>query len=99
MELPSQPAYVGVFLIDSEGRVTADSPTDAGRPAKFRGYVDRREPMGVKIVLTDGDKVAFVYCAHETTDRLHCYASREDGKSNFILLARVGPGPITLAPR
>lgn len=99
MELPGQPTYLGVVLIDAEGRVTLDAREDASRPAKFRGYVDRREAAGIKIVITDGTKVAFVYCARESNDRLHCYASREDGKSEFILLARVGAGPLTLVPR
>lgn len=97
---PGFPSYQGIALIDAEGRVTIDSPVDNGRPAKFRGYIDRRETTGIKIVLTDGNKVPFFFCATETTDRLHCYASRPDGsKSTAMLLTRVGPGPLTLAPR
>ncbi len=99
MEWPINKSYVGVVLIDAEGRVTFDSPNDGGRPEKFRGYVARGEADGIKIVITNGSQVIFGYCAHETADKLHCYFSREAGKSSTCLLTRVGPGPLTLAPQ
>ncbi len=100
IEQPSR-SGTGIVLIDAEGRVTWDVPNDNGRQAKFRGYVSKGEADGIKIVVTNGRDVSFVYCAHETADKLHCYASRTDGKSAPFFLARVGPGPtrLTQAPR
>lgn len=99
MEWPRNKEYVGIILIDAEGRVTFDSPDDGGRPENFRGYIARGQAAGIKLVITNGTQVVFGYCAQETADRLHCYFSRDAGKSSTCLLTRVGPGPLTLVPR
>lgn len=88
------PAYVSVTLIDGERRVTVDSPNDAGRPAKYIGYV--AEFTGVKLVLavTDRSGVAKTHCDVRSLELLHCYVIRHGGaRSENFLMVKVGPGP------
>lgn len=97
LENPKDPTYVGIVLVDAEGRITLDSPKDSDKPIKLRGYVARGEAAGVKFVITGGKTVVFGYCAHETVDTLHCYFSNADGtRSPTLMLKRVGPGPKNL---
>lgn len=95
------PNYVGIVLIDSERRVTWDSPADQGKPAKYLGYVS--EVTDDKIVLTLTDKVGVTktHCDVRAAELLHCYAIRADNtRSANFLMVKVRPGPhrLTRAP-
>lgn len=93
------PNYVAIVLIDGERRVTADAPSDQGRPAKFKGYV--AEATGERLILhiTDGRGVGKMHCDVRTREMLHCYNIRPNGdKSDNFLLVKTGPGPHRLTP-
>lgn len=93
------PNYTGVVLIDREGRVTVDSPSDQGRPAKYFGYIAEASDASLVIHLTDRSGVVKTYCDIRSRDLLHCYAIRAAGsRSNNFLLVKVGPGPEHLTP-
>ena len=93
----TQPAYVGVVLIDQAGRATWDSPEDWGRPASFRGYVSRLAPPAVEITFTNGKRVTRAHCLIKSPDMLHCHNVYSDGgTSDVFTLTRVGPGPVSL---
>lgn len=91
----SRPDYVGVLVIDSEGRATADALKDAnGQPAKFRGYVSRVDGPKVEITLTNGIRVHRMDCIMQSSDLWHCQTAFQDGtRSDPFVLTRVGPGP------
>ena len=86
--------YTAIVLIDSERRVTLDSPMDNGRPANYFGYVSEATEAKVVILLTDRTGVVKTYCAVRSADLLHCYSIRAQGsRSDNFLLVKVGPGP------
>jgi hypothetical protein len=96
-----EPGYIGVVLIDAEGRVTQDSPMDNGRPAQYRGYAQRKGGSEIVMHLTNGRTVSHFYCAASSSELMHCYAARPDNtRSREFLLVKVGPGPhrLTRAP-
>lgn len=91
------PDYQAVMLVDAAGRATYDSPSDAGRPAKFIGHVERNNSANAQIVLTNGTNVIRASCLVQSTDLLQCQFFRDSGRtSDTFSLVRVGPGPQTL---
>lgn len=93
----TMPNYVGIVLIDGENRATWDSPTDAGKPANYRGYIGRFEPPQVEIVFTNGANVARTYCLMQSSELMHCHNVKADGTpSEPFTLNRIGPGPASL---
>ncbi len=95
--IPSQPAFMGTFLIDAERRVTADAPNDGGKPARFRGYIPQADGGSLQFTLTDGGVVVRTYCAIQSSDFLQCQTVFPDGKrGDAFMLKRVGPGPRSL---
>lgn len=90
----SAPDYVGMVLIDAEGRVTWDSPKDTGRPAYFRGYVARAQP--IEIVFTNSIDVVHTHCTMLSADLLNCHNVRRQAPPVPFVLTRVGPGPVSL---
>lgn len=99
ISLSTDPTYVGVVLIDSQSRVTVDSPKDYGRPAKFMGYVRAMTPSRLEMVLTDRNTVVTINCLMQSNDLLHCNTTLANGQRNPVFtLSRVGPGPTSLIP-
>lgn len=95
----SLPDYVGIVLIDPEGRVTWDSPVDGGRPARQRGYIVTIEGTRVDIALTDRVAVVHLNCKSVTSDELHCVTLWKDGSvSAPYVLTRKAAGPKKLMP-
>lgn len=93
--------YVGIVLIDSERRVTWDSPKDQGRPAQFLGWVAEVGTDKLVIHLTDKVGVVKTYCNIRTLELLHCYNILANGqRSANFLMQKTGPGPhrLTRAP-
>lgn len=98
--MPSNPNYVGVVLMDGQRRVTADSPNDSGRPARYLGYVRAADDLAVEMVLTDRVSVTKASCLRESSDLMRCHTTFADGKrSPAYILTRVGPGPAKLTER
>lgn len=94
-----RPHYVAVILIDGQRRATWDSPSDNGRPAKFRGYVRAATETRLEMVMTDSKAVVTINCIIEASEMLRCQIAFADhSKSPAFALTRVGPGPISLAP-
>jgi hypothetical protein len=93
----ASPDYRGVMLVDAEGRATYDSPMDAGRPARFVGYVERSDGSYVQILLTNRASVIRANCRVQSNDLLECQFFRDSGKvSNIFSLVRTGAGPTSL---
>jgi hypothetical protein len=91
------PDYRGVMLVDAAGRATYDSPMDAGRPARFVGYVERSNGSYVQILLTNRANVIRANCMVQSNDLLECQFFRDSGKvSNPFSLVRTGAGPASL---
>jgi len=85
------------MLVDAEGRATYDSPMDAGRPARFVGYVERSDGSYVQILLTNRANVIRVNCMVQSNDLLQCQFFRDSGKvSDIFSLVRTGAGPTSL---
>ena len=95
-------------MIDAEGRVTWDAAWDRQRriqsgstevgsgKAKWRGYLQMVGER-IELVLTNGSKVDKMYCTHQSSDLLHCYAFLANGQPSAVtVLTRVGPGPANL---
>lgn len=95
IDTAAEQGYVGIVLIDADGRAIWDSPRDAGRPAYFRGYVARLQPM-TEFVFTNGVDVVHTYCTPLSADRMNCHNVRQKGPSAPFDLKRVGPGPMSL---
>lgn len=94
---PNVANFTGTLLVDTERRVTYDSPQDGGRPAKYRGYIAQIDDMNVSAKLTNGDIVVQMNCAILSSDFLNCRATFPGGrKGDEFMLKRVGPGPRTL---
>ena len=94
VDIDADPEYVGIVLIDAEGRALWDSPRDAGRPAYFRG-VARIQPI-IEIVFTNGVDVVHTYCTVQSIDLLACHNVRTKGSSAPFMMRRIGPGPANL---
>ena len=93
----ASPDYRAVMLVDAAGRATYDSPSDAGRPAKFLGYVERNDSANAQILLTNGTNVIRASCMVQSADLLQCQFFRDSGRtSDTFSLVRVGAGPQTL---
>lgn len=91
---PENPGFVGVILIDREGRATWDSPTDPKTPYRFFGYVAENDGVRFRIAFTDRRSVAQVQCVIQASELLQCQTSRQNGTVSFpYALVRVGPGP------
>ena len=85
------------MLVDAAGRATYDSPMDAGRPARFVGYVERSDGSYVQILLTDRAKVIRANCRVQSNDLLECQFFRDSGNvSDIFSLVRTGAGPANL---
>ncbi|MGQ3300181.1 hypothetical protein [Reyranella sp.] len=99
VRLPTGPKYVGIVLVDGEGRTTFDSPQDWGRPAKFVGYVARMNGLDTQFHLTDKAAVIHMNCVAESAELLSCQVAHKDvgGTSKPFALVRVGPGPRKLS--
>ena len=88
------PAYIANVLIDAQGRATADSPHDSGKPANFFGYVAQADGMKMQMIFTDRSIVTRMNCSIMSSDLLHCVTDFPGGtKSPPFILTRVGPGP------
>jgi hypothetical protein len=93
----ASPDYRAVLLVDAAGRATYDSPSDAGRPARFVGYVERNDGAIAQILLTNGTNVIRASCRVQSSDLLQCQFFRDSGRtSDTFSLVRVGAGPQTL---
>lgn len=111
---PNDPTFSGVVLLDRLGRVTWNatwSPEyrashgitapEVGKGAEdgrsvWRGYLRVSLPT-VELILTNGTRVDRLLCALQSSDLLHC----EGGKraKALVVMARIGPGPESLAPQ
>jgi len=90
--------YVAIVLIDSERRVTWDSPNDQGTPAIYRGYVAEATADKMTIALTNKTNVTKTHCTIRSSELLHCHTIRADGsRSANALLVKTGPGPLHLS--
>lgn len=90
MSRPSDPAYVGIMLVDVDGRATYDAPMDNGRAAHFRGYIASITPWKVEIVFADGSQVVKAYCVVQSSDLLRCQNRLADESlSNVYTLTRL----------
>lgn len=97
---PRDPRYLGVVLVDAEGRATWDAPLDNGRPARFRGYVSKLDTTRAELTMTNGADVAKVHCIVQASELLECRVSRGDGSvSGSFVMTRAGDGPRNLRPR
>jgi hypothetical protein len=93
-QVRSTPTYTAVMIVDSDGRTIYDAPRDAGRPAKFFGYVKSVDDIRAHIVETNRTNVTHTHCTILSSDLLDCQTTREDGgKSPRYLMVRTGPGP------
>lgn len=93
----ASPDYRGVMLVDAAGRATYDSPMDAGRPARFVGYVERSDGSYVQILLTNRTNVIRANCRVQSNDLMECQFFRDSGNvSNIFSLVRTGAGPTNL---
>jgi len=93
----ASPDYRAVLLVDAAGRATYDSPSDAGRPAKFFGYVERNDGANAQILLTNRTNVIRASCVVQSADLLQCQFFRDSGRtSDTFSLVRVGTGPLKL---
>lgn len=100
VRVPAHAAYVGVVLVDSQNRATWDSPSDHGRPAKYRGYVATLTGGNAELLFTDGLAVVRTVCQVQSSDLLHCYHRFKNGTTSEVFaLARVGAGPVSLIMR
>lgn len=96
--VPKLPDYLGSVLIDAAGRATVDAPSDAGRPARYRGYVTQRDIAKFQIISTDSSIVIRTHCVIQSSDLIFCYTTFADGtRGHGQILTRVGPGPHNLA--
>lgn len=95
-----RPHYIAVILIDGQRRATWDSPSDYGRPARFRGYVRVATDSRLEMVMTDSQAVVTLNCLIEASEMLRCHVAFADGsKSPLFVLTRVAGGPASLAPK
>lgn len=94
---PSIPSYIGIVLIDADGRATWDSPKDRDKRASFLGYVSRRDGHKVEMLFTNGLRVTHTHCVRQSSEAMNCYNVYQDGTpSDGYTLVRVGPGPSNL---
>lgn len=83
--LPSDPQYIGMVLIDGDGRAIWE-PSDV----PWRGYVSRNDGANAQITLANGTAVSQVRCRILSSDILDCNAHRPAGVSAPFMLKRVG---------
>lgn len=100
IEVPLQPNYSGVVLIDAEQRVTWAATTHADKAARLQGYVTSIDGPKVEIALTDRATVERAHCVIQSAELLHCYLTTTHNAkvSPGFMLRRVGPGPQRLPP-
>jgi len=89
--------YVGIMLVDAEGRTTWDSPSDNGIPSQRIGYVTTVADPQVRFALTDRRTVNLMDCILQAADLMTCQVKRSDeSHSRIFSLVRVAPGPARL---
>lgn len=100
IETPNHEAFV-VLLIDGERRATWDWKSQRGPLLPLFGYVARTSGPEIVIPLTDRDQVIRLSCTVHSTDEWRCNAHflKEQTAIDGLIARRVGPGPVTLAPR
>ncbi len=83
--LSTDPQYLGMVLIDDDGRAIWEPSA-----IPWRGYVSRFDSANAQITLTDGQNVSHVRCRILSSDLLDCHAHRPAGTSDGFMLKRVG---------
>lgn len=83
--LATNPQYLGMVLIDDDGRAVWE-PSDI----PWRGYVSKFDGGNAQITLTNGNTVTHVRCRILSSDLLDCHAHRAAGISDGFILKRVG---------
>lgn len=85
---PSIPGYIGVVLIDAEGRATWDAPKDRDKPARFFGYVSRNDGTQVEIPFTNRTHVTRAQCIRQAAPSgldFDTATARADGVSDTAI--------------
>jgi hypothetical protein len=80
VSLSTDPNYLGMVLIDAEGRAIWQP---------WRGYVSKFDGADAQITLTNGKAVSHVRCRILSSDLLDCNAHAAAGTSASFMLKRV----------